>query len=242
MLEFPHILIAAAILLGASLNQGFFGFGFGIIAMGGLTLSHDLVHASGVVNLTCLMLTIWMVVQLRRAVLWRVAGRMLPGVLVGVALGVAALKFLDRGILVRVLGATIVVVAVWNVVSPMIRTRESLFWDNTLGLAGGMLCGAFNTGGPPVIPYIYARREAPEQLKATLNTIFLVMAVSRLPIAASQGLITIDMCRDGAVLLPVVLGGTVGGIFLARLIPPEKFRKTCWVALGLLGVALLIVA
>ena len=80
------IVLSAAILLGAAGVQGFFGFGFGILAMVGLTLSHDLVHAAGVVNLTGLLLTGSLALQLRHRLLWPVLRRMLPGVLLGVAL------------------------------------------------------------------------------------------------------------------------------------------------------------
>ena len=47
----------ALFLFVASLVQGFLGFGFGIVAMTGLTVSHDLLHASGVVNLGGIALT-----------------------------------------------------------------------------------------------------------------------------------------------------------------------------------------
>jgi uncharacterized membrane protein YfcA len=36
------------------------------------------------------------------------------------------------------------------------------------------------------------------------------------------------------------MAGVAAGIALARRIPPERFRRACWVALGLLGVGLLI--
>ena len=40
-------------------------------------------------------------------------------------------------------------------------------------------------------------------------------------------------------MIPFVMAGVSAGIALARRVSPERFRRACWVALGLLGVGLL---
>ena len=101
-------LLSLAILLVAALVQGFFGFGFGILAMGGLTLSQDLIHASGLVNITAVVVMVWLTFQLRHHILRRLTFRMLAPVLLGVFLGVIALGRVERDLMVSILGATIV--------------------------------------------------------------------------------------------------------------------------------------
>jgi uncharacterized membrane protein YfcA len=229
-----------AILLMAALVQGFFGFGYGIAAMSGLAFSQDLVHAAGVVNITGVVIMGRTVFRLRRHILRTLVLRILPAALVGVALGVTALRNIQAELMISILGVSIVVVSAWNLVKPRLRSRESPWLDSAVGVLGGLLCGAFNTGGPPLIIHIYRRPEHPEVLKATLQSIFLAMSLSRLPMAAAQGLLTGPIWVEAALMAPGAIVGVVVGTALARRIPPDRFRSACWVALGLLGVSLLL--
>jgi hypothetical protein len=45
---------------------------------------------------------------------------------------------------------------------------------------------------------------------------------------------------ESLLVIPALAAGLAGGIALARYVPPDRFRRTCWIALGLLGVALLV--
>lgn len=237
----PDALLSLAILLAAALIQGFFGFGFGIVAMGALTLTHDLIQASGLVNITAIVVMGWLTFGLRRHILRGLALRMLAPLLLGVFLGVMALGRVDRDLMVSILGATIVIVAVWNLLQPRLRTRESPWLDGSMALLGGLLSGAFNTGGPPLIIHLYRRPEHPEVIKATLQSLLLIMIVARLPLAAAHGLLSGPIWTEAALMAPVVMAGVAAGIALARRVSPERFRRACWVALGLLGVGLLAV-
>lgn len=235
----PDALLVLAILLVAALVQGFFGFGFGIVAMGGLTLSHDLIQASGLVNITGIVVMAWLTFRLRRHILRGLAQRMLAPMLLGVFFGVLALGRVERDLMVSILGASIVIVALWNLLQPRLRTRESPWLDGSMALLGGLLSGAFNTGGPPLIIHLYRRPENPEVIKATLQSLLLIMIVSRLPLAAAHGLLSSPIWTEAALMVPFVMAGVSAGIALARRISPERFRRACWVALGLLGIGLL---
>ncbi len=234
-------LLSMAILLIAAFVQGFFGFGFGIVAMSGLTLTQDLVHASGVVNITGIVLVAWMTFQLRSHILRKLALRILPAIVLGVFLGIAALQHMDRASMVSILGVTIVAIAAWNLVQPNLRSRESAWLDNLVGLLGGLLSGAFNTGGPPLIIHIYRRPENPLVLKATVQSLFLAMGLSRLPLAASRGLLSGSIWAEAALMIPAVVVGVAIGVALAERTHPDRFRRACWIGLGLLGIGLLTI-
>ncbi len=232
--------VAVAILATAALTQGFFGFGFGIIAMTGLTLSQDVIHAAGVVNVTGLALTGSLFLRLRREVLWRVLRPLVPALLVGVAIGVTALSRLDGALLVRLLGATIVAIALWNLASPRLHPTESRLRAAAMGLLAGLLGGAFNTGGPPLVAYLYARHEAILALKATVQATFFVLGLTRLPLAIGQGLIDAAVWRDALVAAPLVVLASLTGVALAGRVASERFRNAAWIALAGLGAALLL--
>ncbi|MDX1648839.1 MAG: sulfite exporter TauE/SafE family protein [Myxococcota bacterium] len=232
--------LLVAILAVAAVVQGFLGFGFGIVAMSGLTLSHDLLHAAGVVNLAGILVSSTVLWRLRAHVLWRPALRMLPAIVVGVAVGVTALRALDREVMVRVLGATIVVISGWNLWTPRLRRDESARADVALGLLGGLLAGAFNTGGPPLVAHLYRRPDPPDAVKATIQVLFLSMSTLRAPMAAAQGLLSGAMLRDALLAAVFVVAGILLGIRLAQRLHPDHARRAAWLGLGALGLALLL--
>jgi hypothetical protein len=240
MLPLADAIPSLAILLAAALLQGFFGFGFGIVAMSGLTLTQDLVHAAGVVNITGILLTGWITLELRRHLLRRLTLRMLPPALVGVLVGVTALRQIERDLMISVLGASILVISVWNLARPRLSRSQWPWLDGAMGLLGGLMGGAFNVGGPPLIIHIYRRPENPEALKATIQSLLLGMGLVRLPMAAAQGLLDESIWVDAAMTAPAVVAGVIIGIALARRIPPDRFRRACWIGLGLLGIGLLL--
>jgi uncharacterized membrane protein YfcA len=238
MPELSDLAVAAAILAGGALIQGFLGFGFAILAMAGLTLSRDLLHAAGVVNLTGILVAGSVLIALRREVLWRPALRMIPGVLVGVVLGVSALGALDRDLMVRTLGITIIAISLWNLRTPTLQAGEAPNWDRVAGLLGGLLGGAFNTGGPAIVAHLYRRPDPPQAVKATNQLIFLTMGLARLPTATAQGQMTSSIWIEAAVMAPFLVAGLLIGIWLGRRVKPAQFRRVSWLALGAMGVAL----
>lgn len=230
----------AAIVLTGALAQGFLGFGFAVVAMIGLTLSRDLLHAAGVVNLTGILAAGSVLFALRREVLWGPALRILPGLLVGVVLGVLALGSLDRDFMVRALGVTIIAISLWNLRKPRLQSGETPLWDGVTGLVGGLLGGAFNTGGPAIVARLYRRADPPQALKATNQLIFLTMGLMRLPTASVQGQIPPAIWIEAAVAAPVLLAGIYAGIRLSRRVSPTHFRRVSWLALGAMGGILVL--
>jgi hypothetical protein len=233
------IFAGTALLIAATL-QGFIGFGFGIAAMTSLTLSQDLVHASGVVNLTGLLLTGTAVWRLRGELLFPVYRRIVPGLLVGVAAGVFALAHLELGWLVRALGVTVIGIAAWNLIAPSLKAPHNRTVDLVVGLAAGGLGGAFNTGGPPLVAHIYSIDASPNAHRATVQALFATIGLARLPVAIQQGLMTEAVWREAALAAPFVLAGLALGLWLGQRVSPERFRRIAWIALGLMGFVLLL--
>jgi len=237
-LDDPALWLRAALLLVAAGVQGFFGFGFGMVSMSVLSLRGDLVHSAGLVNLTGLLLSGWLAVHLRARVLWPLVVRMLPFIGLGVLFGVTALSRADRSLMVSFLGVTVAGISAWNLLSPRLRHTESRTLDVVLGLFGGLLGGAFNTGGPPLVMHLYRRADDPVALKGTIQVLFVTMGLLRLPAAASQGHFSADVLRDAALAAPAVLVGVAVGARLAHRVDPQRFRRAVWAALLLLGIGL----
>jgi len=236
----PSYLVYAALMFAAAGTQGFLGFGYGIIVMAWLTLTNDLVHATAVVNLSSLLLVAAVVGRDYRHILWLQLRRIVPAMFVGIAVGLVALGSIERALMVRTLGVVIIAIAAWNLWGPPLRRhRESLPRDMAFGLASGVLSGAFNTGGPPLVIHLYRRPEPPVQLVVTLQAIFVCSGVVRALMATSQGLIGRAAVYDTLWAAPWVVLGALAGRRLGARTDPLRFRRIAWLALGALGVALL---
>jgi uncharacterized membrane protein YfcA len=234
------IWLTLATLLVAAAVQGFLGFGYGIAAMSGLTLGRDLIHAGGVVNVTGIFVTLLMLWRLRAHVDWRTTLRVGPYILVGVVVGVTALRTFDPTWMVRALGLSVLAIAAWNLARPHLSEQRSRLADAVAGSLGGLLGGAFNVGGPPLIAHLYRRPDAPDTLRGTLQTLFLCISLTRLPTSVAQGLMSEVIWREALVALPAVGLGLLLGIRLGRQTDPARFRQLSWSGFGLLGFLLLL--
>jgi len=235
--ELEWLAIGSLLFVGATL-QGFLGFGYGIVAMSVLAVGVGVVEASGIVNVTGAIQIAWVTFVLRHQVRRDYVLRLLPGIALGLGVGLFTLKHADPSLLIRALGATIVAIALWNLLSVRRHGQGSPFWDLVVGFSAGAIGGAFNTGGPPLVAYLYQRPDPPEVLKATVQMTFLVFTIVRFASASAVGLIDAEILRMAAWLTPSVLLGAIAGLALGRRVSAERFRTASWVALGLLGVLL----
>jgi len=203
-----------------------------------LALSLGVQPASGIVNVTGMIQVAWVSWALRQHIRWPYILRLLPGVLCGLGLGLFTLKNADPTWLIRALGATITAIAAWNLWRPRGHGLGSPAWDFAVGFSSGAIGGAFNTGGPPVVAYLYRRPDPPEVLKATVQMNFLIFTVVRLGAASSIGLITEEILRTALAIAPLIVAGAATGLALGRRVSPERFRTASWSALGAMGVLL----
>ena len=229
----------AAIVLFASFLAGLFGFGFGIVATALLSLALPLAHAANLVNLASPFVTASLFWQLREHVDQRSVLRIAPWLALGVVGGVLALAAIDSRLLVRVLGAFVVAVALWNLIAKPLRVPESVLGDAIAGGLSGLFGGAFNSGGPPLIAYVYSRPGTPDQLKATLQALFLVSTFARMAFASAHGVMHAGILAEAALATPFAVAGQYFGHALSTRLSGERFRRLSWMGLLALGAVLL---
>lgn len=230
----PELLV----LFLAALVQGFLGFGYGMFAMGGLSLLQDLQHSASVVNVTGLVTTAGLALALHRHADWKLVRRLGPGIAVGIAVGVYMLGTLDTGPLKLLLGVSIVAIAAWNLSSWRPRGRAPGWHDAPVSLVSGLFTGLFNMGGPPLIAHVYRRDETPDTLRATIQMVLLISVSFRLATAFANGMLTDAVWRDSATGVTASVVGAAAGLLLGRRISARRFQRATWLALALFGVGI----
>jgi uncharacterized membrane protein YfcA len=233
----PDLLLVILVFLCASLVHAVAGFGAGLVAMSLLVLQWPVVQAIGVCSICALMLNLWMALSLRADIQWEELRPMVLATFVGVPVGVMMLHSLPEGWIIGGLGAVLVVHSARSLTRGEGEVLSvSTRWGYVAGLFGGMLGGAFNTSGPPVIVYATARGWPKDRFRATLQIYFLVTGMLAVVLFVVSGVITGSSLGWAVIAIPVMaLGFALGQLVVAR-VSPERFRVLVFIGLGLMGV------
>lgn len=233
------ILVALVVLL-AALVQGVMGFGGALIAMPLLTALLGIKTAVPAFALIGVAATFFNSVRLRRhATAGDLIQLALPALL-GIPLGVWLLARVDETIVIRALGVILVAYAVYGLsglTMPPLRHRA---WALIVGFTSGILTGAYNTGGPPVVVYGVAREWSADQFRANLQTFFLLSSAYVVALHALAGHLTASVWEYALVALPALIVGQLIGARICRYLNAVVFRKIVLLFLALVGASLLI--
>jgi len=230
----------ALVVFVAAAVQGVMGFGGALVAM------PLLVTLVGVQTATPAFAIIGTVATLLNAIRWRahvtlgdLAQLVVPAAL-GIPIGVFFLARVDASIVTRALGVILIVYAAYNLAGWSVPPLHGRSWAFAAGFSSGILSGAFNTGGPPVIVYADARGWTAERFRGNLQTYFVLTSVFLLASHALTGHFTPTVWRTALIGLPALLVGQLLGVRLCRYINPDVFRRLVLVFLLLLGARLII--
>ena len=241
------LLVAAAVTVAAFV-QGYAGFGFGIVAMALLAfLPVDMERAAaaanavGVIQLGTLLAITWR----RHGVAWRPALVIALGAATGLPLGYAFIvTYGDAPLFGLCLGLVLLAFALQGLVA-LRRSLATRPWPRWLafpvGLASGLLGGAFVSGGPPVVLYLTSRVEDPRAMKATIQLVFLIGMCLRLalvgggPVGFDRSLLLAAVVALAPVMLAIVVGHR-----LSQRAGVATFRRVVFGLIGVAGITLLL--
>jgi len=108
------------------------------------------------------------------------------------------------------------------------------------GFIAGIIGGAYNTNGPPIVVYGTLRRWSAERFRATMQGYFLPTGLLILIGHGLSGLWTGEVFRFYLSAVPGVLAGVYLGGKLNRFLAGKGFEKVVYLALVVFGFALLL--
>lgn len=215
--------------------EGALGFGATVIALtlGAFVVPMDtLLPALVPLNMVLSASIVW---RSRRAVDRRwLLTRAVPLMALGMPLGMVAARSLDATLLVRSFGAFVCTIALFE-----LMRRPLPLPAPALVLLGGVVHGAFGTGGPMVVAAAGRTLEDKTRFRGTLSALWLSLHVVLLSGFAHDG----KLNQATALTVAALAVGVVPGIFVGeavhRRVPVAAFRVVVWVVLGLAGLALI---
>ena len=232
-MSIQQFVFIALIVLGASIIQALFGFGFGLISVPLMIFFVDLpiavVTATAVSTVSCA-IQWW---ESRAVEAREMSQRLVCSALIGMPFGLWLLLNLDARLMKGVLGI-VVLFGVFLSVKGFDLQRLPKAFDYAMGVVSGVLSTATSTNGPPLVFLLHARHFEPIDFRAVLNRVFTFLNFFTLVIFTLAGKMTGEAIRLALLSIPVMGTGVFIGTRLRTKINPDHFRN---LVIGLLTLS-----
>ncbi len=238
-MPFETIIIVLLILMLSTTVRSTFGFGDALIAMPLLSMAAGIKTAVPIVALGAIVIAVSILIKFWRQVEFRVRLPLIISSVAGIPIGLIYLKDTDETIVKLILAAILIAFAAYRLVKPHLLHLKNERLAVLFGLAGGILGGAYNTNGPPIIIYGAMRRWEPEKFRAILQGIFLP---TNFFIAIGHGIAgfwTSEVIRLFLTALPVIIISIIIGGKINKKIPAHRFVKYVDIFLIIIGIILI---
>ena len=231
------VALTLTILFASTLTRSTLGFGDALIAMPLLTLVVGIKTTTPLVALVALTIALTISLSSWRQIDVKAVWRLIVSTLVGIPFGLFLLETASETLVKAVLGVLLISFGLYNLIQPRLPKIEHRGLEYVVGFVAGVLGGAYNTNGPPIVIYGTLRRWSPERFRATLQGYFLssVLIVVGHGVA---GLWTGTVLRLYVYALPVALVAIYLGGKLNQSIPRGQFDRFVYVALIIMGFLL----
>ncbi|MCL5991084.1 MAG: sulfite exporter TauE/SafE family protein [Bacteroidetes bacterium] len=234
-------IIVIIIIFFSSLYRATSGFGDALIAMPLMALLIDIKIATPIVAFMGFAVSVFILLGNRQKQDLSKIWQLVVFSIIGIPIGLLFLKGINENVVKIVLALILIIYSLFSLTYPKLylKTNKSAF---AFGIVSGILGGAYNTNGPPIIMYGTLRKWTPEEFRLLLQGVFLPTNMFIIMGHGFAGLWTGDVVKVMLYALPTVMVATIIGNLLNKKIPAEKFEKLIYYFLIVIGLVLLIQA
>ena len=233
--------IPAVALMG--LAKGGFA-GVGAVSMPLLALAISPVQAAAILLPILIVQDVVSVWSFRRTWDRRVLAIMVPGAVVGIALGYLLAARVSTAAVLGALGAISILFAgqrLWAMRAGRVPAPAGSPWfvGAAFGAVAGFTSQIAHAGGPPFQMWVLPRNLPPASLIGTTAIFFFAINWIKVPAYLALGQFTPENLLTAAALLPLAIAATVAGVWLVRRVQAERFYTLIYVLMILVGCQLL---
>lgn len=235
----PTTFLVGLIVFLAAFTQSLSGFGLALVSMALLPAVIGIRLATPLVALVAIVIEVVLMIRYRESLDVQAIWKVVLAAVAGTPLGVLFLSRVDERIALTALGLVIAGYAVYALLGLKLPSLENPLWAYFSGLLGGILGGAYNTSGPPVIVYGDCRRWPPDVFKSNLQGYFIISSLVVAGSHALSGNFSPLVWRTFWWSLPFIGVGLLAGLSLDRWLNSVTFRRVVLVLLVLMGIRLM---
>lgn len=235
----PETALVMGIVFLSTTIRSTFGFGDALVAMPLLALAGKFEIAPALVALTSATVAGAIIFQDRKDVQWKSAAWLVGTACLGIPIGITWFRAIDEQFVKTLLALLIIAFALFNLIGrrPItLKTNRSIY---VFGFAAGVLGGAYNTHGPPLIVYGTLRGWSASEFRATLQGYFFPTSLLIIIMRTYDGSCTREVVNYYLLALPLIVVAIFLGAKLNRVVQERGFSRYVWMMLiGISGMLL----
>ncbi len=210
-----------------------------MVAMALLPTVISIKSATPLVALIVIPMEIFLLFYYRHVFNWQAIWRVIVAAIAGIPFGFMFLRLADETIVLSFLGILVSGYAIFALLNIRMPKLTHPAWGYVFGLTAGLIGGAYNTSGPPVIVYGNSRGWQPGEFKSNLQGFFVISGSFVLIGHALNHNLTSEVWGYFWRALPAIAVGILAGISLDKFINPATFRKVILALLVVIGLRLI---
>jgi hypothetical protein len=223
----------------ASFVRSTFGFGDALIAMPLLAFFINIKTAAPIVAFMSSIIAIYILIGNYKKIRFKAIWQLIIFSIIGIPIGILYLEGAAENLIKIILGIVLILFSTYKLFKPDLLNLNTDKYGWIAGSIAGILGGAYNTNGPPIIIYGSMRKWKPGEFRAILQGIFFPTNIF---IVAGHGIAgnwTNEILTTTLIALPFVIISTILGGILNKKISSERFVRFIYIML--IAIALIMI-
>ncbi|MEI6579408.1 MAG: sulfite exporter TauE/SafE family protein [Eubacteriales bacterium] len=237
------ILLVGLVIFGASIMESVTGFGSGIIALPFLASLLGLKTAVPLIMVISIIFTTYMIITNHKKVAWKVYFTIIFFVSLGLPFGIFVFSAFNEDTLKLLLGIFVILSASRAMFMMRYLRQEKIsksygVFQRIMLFFGGIVQGAFATGGPLIVIYSADKLKDKSIFRATMSTVWLTLnciLVTKNFIVG--GIMTNKVFTLVMAAFPFFIAGTIIGLNLHKKVSIKAFSLMINIVLLLAGLS-----
>ncbi|OGU34076.1 MAG: hypothetical protein A2068_10270 [Ignavibacteria bacterium GWB2_35_6b] len=220
-----EFLLIGFILFFAAFAQGMTGFGFAMFSLSLLSFLMDINQAVPLAAMCGLVINLYLISRLKTHLDFTQIKNLIIGAVIGIPVGTYVLSIASPQVLKILLGIVILFFIFLSVAKFIKQTGINKKWGYLFGFLSGILGGALNTDGPPVLIYFYLQGFDKLKQKASITGFFIFTSIMVVTTHAVTGVTTRPIFMNFLTHLPFVIVGLLLGNYCFYKISGGFYNK-----------------
>ena len=224
--------------------EGVTGFGATVLGMPFAILLLGVEIAKPVLTLYALLLCLYIFIRNIHLVRWDSYLKMMGALLIGLPMGIAVYNYLPQNILLTILAVFMILVSIRGMLIAfdiLQKTSQIAEWIALIFVwIGGVIHGAYSSGGPLIIIYATEKIKDKSEFRATLCLIWVTLNTIILSQMALAGQLTKQVWEVSLYGIPFLIGGTIVGNIAHHKLNESVFTKLTYTILLVTGIVMLV--
>lgn len=220
----PRFPAAIGITLLAGIIRGFSGFGSALIYIPLMSAVYGPLIAAPTFVIADIVTGSVFLAQTWRKTHWREVLPMAAAAIFAVQFGALILQYTDPNILRWGMSALVLIAVALMASGWRYHGRPRLAVTVAVGLLAGILGGAVQISGPPIIVYWFSSGHAADILRANFFAYFTMFSAAAAVTYGLHGLVTATVLALSAFVTPLTIAGMAAGTWLFRFAKERTYR------------------